>query len=551
MKAIKYSFLGLLLAGAALTSCQNSYDAPDLKIPVASLQPNTTLAEIKTMISEQYDGENDAVIPVGTKENGEHYIVHGRVISSDASGNIYQNLVIQDETAALTLSIREASMWTTYRVGQEIMVDVTGLYMGTYSGLYQLGWLDEYNGGPSMTFMSWFMFREHSEMNGEPNQVFSYVSPSDEWPADKPYCIVSTISELNAISATTEQGRNIMSQLVEIQNVSFVEGGKTTYADYQESNEQRQLQDAQGQTIAINNSGYATFYNDTLPEGTGTIRGILGYYQDKWQLTIRGLEDVMFETEGTQDTPYTVAEAIAMNNNGRTGWTTGYIVGSIAAGIQNVTSSDDIIFGQEGETFDNVVIAETPDEKDWTKCVAVNLPSGSKFRQYVNLVENANLIGKQLTVRGTFRAFYGMHGIVDNGGGLAEFEVDGVEFGDGTGSGTQSSPFKVQYLLENQDPMENIWVEGYIVGFVSGTNFSTGAVFGPYTNQDYNGANVIISDSPTGATVSTSIPVSCDRTNVGLKLNPGNLGKKIKFQGNAGTFMGTFGMSATTQYIFE
>ena len=546
--------MGLALIAAGLSSCQTSYDAPELQDPVAKMVPNTTLAEIKEMIAADYDGENDVVIPVGTKENGDHYIVHGRVISSDASGNIYQNLVIQDETAALTLSIREGSMWTSYRVGQEVVLDATGLYMGTYSGLYQLGWLDEYNGGPSMTFMSWFMFKNHSEKNGLPNQDFSYISLGDEWPSANPYCIVSTISELNSVSATSVQGRNLMSQLVEIQNVHFVEGGKTTFADYQESNEQRALQDAQGNSIVINDSGYATFYNDTLPEGTGTIRGILGFYQDKWQLTIRGLEDVMFDTEGTQDTPYSVSQVIAMNNNGRTGWTRGYIVGSVKAGISTVTSSDDIIFGAEGETFDNVIIAEKAGETDWTKCVAVSLPAGSKFRQFVNLVENDYLIGKALTVRGTFRPFYGMHGITNNGGGLAEFEVDGVEFGDGTGAGTQSSPFKVEYLINNPDPVDNVWVEGYIVGYVNGSDFATGATFNADVAgmTDYNNANVIISSSPTGATVANSVPVrTLDRTAQGLKANPSNLGKKVKIQGNLGPYLNAFGVATTTNWIFQ
>ena len=552
MKAIKYSLIGLALASLGLSSCQDSYDAPELQTPVATMQPNTTLADFKEFLETSItEAAVDAVV-VPEREDGSHYIIHGRVISSDASGNIYQNLVIQDETAALTLSIREASMWTSYRVGQDVVLDATGLYMGSYSGLYQLGWLADYNGAPSMTFMSWFMFLQHSEKNELPSDNYKYVSINSKWPSDAYYCIVTTISELNSISAATEQGRNVMSQLVEIQNVSFEEGGKNTYAEYQESNERRYVVDALGNKIALNNSGYATFHNDTLPEGTGTVRGILGYYQDAWQLTIRGLEDVIFDEQGTQEDPNTVTEAIAQNNNGRTGWTKGYIVGTVKAGVSTVTSSSDIAFGPDGETFDNVIIAAEPGETDWTKCMAVAIPANSQMFKYINLVENSYLYGKLLTVRGTYREFMGMHGIVDNGGGLSEFMVDGVEFGDGTGTGTQTSPFKVEYLLENQDPMNDVWVEGYIVGYVDGTDFNTGATFGvPGAGANYNGANVIISSSATGATVSNSVPVSCDRTNVGLKNNPGNLGRKVKFYGNAGTFLGAFGMSSTTQYIFE
>ena len=266
-----------------LTSCQNSYDEPKLGEPVATMKPNTTLAEFKEFLESSITVDVEEAVIVPEREDGSHYILHGRVISSDASGNIYQNLVIQDETAALTLSIREASMWTTYRVGQEVVFDATGLYMGSYSGLYQLGWLADYNGSPSLTFMSWFMFKEHSELNGMPNQNFKNVSLNDEWPVNNPYTIVTTISELNALSATTELGRNAMSQLVEIQNVSFVDGGKDTYAEYQESNERRYIQDALGNKIALNNSGYATFHNDSWRERDEPACGDSGCLFRKWR----------------------------------------------------------------------------------------------------------------------------------------------------------------------------------------------------------------------------------------------------------------------------
>ena len=555
MKNIKYSLIGLALLGAGFTSCQDSYDAPELETPVATMKPNTTLADFKEFLETSItDAGVDAVV-VPKREDGSDYILHGRVISSDASGNIYQNLVIQDETAALTLSIREASMWTNYRVGQEVVLDATGLYMGSYSGLYQLGWLDDYYGAPSMTFMSWYMFKEHSQMNGLPNQNFKYVSLNGEWPSENPYCIVTTIEELSALSATTTQGRNAMSQLVEIQNVSFVDGGKDTYAEYQESNERRYVQDALGNKIALNNSGYATFHNDTLPEGIGTVRGILGYYQEAWQLTIRDLGDVIFDEEGTQESPYTVAEGLAQENNGRTGWTRGYIVGSVKSGVAAVTSSDDIEFSANGETFNNVVIADNANEKDWTKCMIVELPANSLFRQYVNLVENDYMYGKVLTVRGSFNQFMGMNGITDTGGALTDFTVDGTEFGGQNGNGTQSNPYGVDFIIMNQSAAENIWIEGYIVGFVNGANFSTDAQFNNNSANmtNYAGANVILSSAPAGqADLSNSIPARvADRNAQGLLANPSNYGKKVKVLGNTGDYLGGFGIATSSQWIFE
>lgn len=421
MKSIKYSLVAMALTAAGLTGCQNSYDAPELQTPVADMEPTVTIAEVKQIIYDAItDPEEDVIIPVGTMDDGKHYIIHGRVISSDASGNIYRNLIIQDETAAMCLSINEGSMWTSYRVGQDVVMDLTGSYIGTNGCYYQVGWLSDYNGEESMGFMSWFQFKNSSELNGMPNQDFEYVSMNGPWPADKPYCIVTTIKDIVNLNSYSVAGYKAMSQLVEIQNVRFEEGGKEIYAAYQESNEYRWIVDQQGNRMPINNSGYSTFRADTLPTGWGNIRAILSYYQfstlnNKWQLILRDKDDVLFNLKGSQTNPYTVAEAIAQDNNGRVGWTKGYIVGSAKAGVTTVKSNDDVVFGK-GETIGNVLIAADKNEKDWTKCVVVELPSGSGLRQEVNLVENPGVIGYVLTVNGSFTEYLGMHGITGNNG---------------------------------------------------------------------------------------------------------------------------------------
>lgn len=72
-------------------------------------------------------------------------------MSSDESGNIYKNLVIQDtyseagETpSCITFSINANSLYASYRPGQEVVIDATDMYIGKYSGLQQFG-LPEYS----------------------------------------------------------------------------------------------------------------------------------------------------------------------------------------------------------------------------------------------------------------------------------------------------------------------------------------------------------------------------------------------------------------------
>lgn len=561
MKNIKYSFIGMVLVAMGLGGCQDKYDAPDLQIPEASMTPNMTIAQFKEYIQENIGDSGSDGFLIPKNEDGDDIVIHGRVVSCDASGNIYQNLCIQDETGAITFSVRQGNMWSYYRVGQDIVFNATGVYGGTYNNLYQLGWLDSYNDAPSMTFMSWDIFRQHTELNGLPESTIQYVSPNGiltgQWPSDKPYCVVfnsikdiTDISPATTTTATQVGGLSIMSQLVEIQNVRFEDGGVEPFAPYQET-VNRYIVDSSGAKIIVRNSGYSNFYSTMLPEGTGTIRGILSLFGSDWQLLLRDIDDVMFEgmPGDSKESALTVGEAISQENNGRNLWTKGYIVGSVKGGVDKVTSNDDIIFGKDADLPTNIVIAATPEVTNWEECIAIQLPAGSALRKYANLADNPQVLGELLYVKGMLTPYLGMHGLT---GDITEFEFESYVIEDNEGAGTQGSPYTVGYILDNPSEKSNIWVEGYIVGYVDGTDFASGATFSlPGADANYNGANVIISASPTGATIYNSIPVSCNRTTVGLKNNPANFGKKVKFYGNSGSFMGAFGMSLTTDAIIQ
>lgn len=481
-----------LAAVAGLTSCQADMDAPELVAPVATMQANTTILELKTAFENKTElvGWKDA-------DTETPYIIHGRVISSDATGNIYKSLVIQDETAALTFSVNQGSTYTDYPIGQEVVVNVTGLYMGYYRGLQQIGWLSTpYDDTPQLGFMAWDLFLGHSEKNGFPNPDVKYVTQDGEWPSDSPYCIVTSFDQLP--SAGTELMK-MQSQLVEFRNVYFEDGGKDTYAPYQES-VSRNLKNASGGSLVVRNSGYSNFYNEVLPEGSGTVRGILSYYSTgtpTWQLLLRGTWDVMITDKGQKADPYTVAEAISedVQNQGMSGWVTAYIVGSVKAGVQKVTSNDDIIFGANAEMDNNLILAGTPDETDWTKCIAVALPQGSSFREKCNLADNPGVYKKSILVNGILSTLYGMPGIVDNGGTGNDVEVEGVEIAGGstapTGAGTVESPFNceqaVQMCIQNgEESTVQYYTAGYIINI---KEVDTGS---------YGNAIFTIADNPEG-----------------------------------------------------
>ena len=412
MKHSKLYISAMLFAALAATSCDDNWDTPPMVAPVATIEANTSIEELKT---KYWQEANNCVDTIGYKDDGKtHYIIKGRVVSSDESGNIYKNLVIQDtyseagETpSCITFSINANSLYASYRPGQEVVIDATDMYIGKYSGLQQFG-LPEYSSsfGWQTTCMPLEFFKKHAQLNGfpEPEKIDTLRVPS----------IASLPTDAAGI-------RKYQSQLVRFDGVKFVNGGKETFASYQTTVSQN-LTDGNS-TIAVRTSGYSNFYYETLPEGEISVVGILGYFNNSWQLTLRSLSDCIYEEQiGTQNNPVDVAKAISLGNENYTRalWVKGYIVGAVAPGVSEVKSNADIEWTKA--TLPNtLVIADNASERDYKKCVVIDLPQGSALRTKANLADNPDNFGAPITLHGTIGKQYGITAITGNSGAANEF----------------------------------------------------------------------------------------------------------------------------------
>jgi len=118
------------------------------------------------------------------------------------------------------------------------------------------------------------------------------------------------------------------------------------------------------------------------------------------------------EGVGTKDSPYDVGAAKA-NQKSQKAWVKGYIVGGIKVGSHNsVTSNADVVFGAEDIRETAVLIAGSPNSKNYEECIVVNLPTGD-IRAAVNLVANAGNLGEEIMFYGTLRTYFGMAGVRD------------------------------------------------------------------------------------------------------------------------------------------
>lgn len=411
-----FLYLSVILLGAVLTGCSDDFDTPPMVVPTASRTPNMTIAEFKAKYWQDQVNYIDTV--------KEDIVIHGYVTSSDESGNIYKSLYIQDETGSLAISINGNSLNKDYRIGQEIVLPMQGYFVGKYNGQQQLGYPQYYERGGvwEATFLPLASWKALAQINGLPD------------PANIDTTTIK-ISDLGTDAATLQKYEGM---LVRIDNVKFeAADGAATFAN-SDATTNRNIVDAQGNTLVCRNSNYASFRSNVMPVGEGSVVGILSYYNTRngsagtWQLYLRDINDVVgfnTSTKGLETDPWTVDEAIAQENTGASGWVKGYVVGAVAPEVTNVRSNSDIEW-KAPTTLDNtLVIAPSADCTDYTKCLVVSLPQGTPFRQQANLKDWPEVYKTQISVKGTLATYMGTFGITGNSGARDEFKLSVVTGG--------------------------------------------------------------------------------------------------------------------------
>lgn len=325
MKAtIKY-IAGLLVAASTLTACNDNFELPPVIYPFDDLNVNATVQQVK---AHYWSQERNYVNTVGTLQDmglagdataaDEHVIIKGRIVSDMTSGNIYNSIVIQDGEYALNIAVRTNRLTRTYAYGQEIMLDATGLKIGGYNGLMQIGAEGTYNNAPSMTFMESTDFEGHSALIGSPDP-------------DKVEIPVVNMADIIAAKNSAEGLQKWQSRLVRFDNVTFDTPGQPLATD---QNTNRTFRDAAGNTMIVRTSSYASFKATPVPAGTGSVVGILSYYGSDWQILLNGTDGLIGFT-GAPDIPDTPGEAVTTLNQNfdastdiPAGWTQKQVAGN-------------------------------------------------------------------------------------------------------------------------------------------------------------------------------------------------------------------------------
>ena len=140
MKTKKYILFALATLGLA-TSCENlEWNAPDNPevgveaygnkyIQVTNLK---TIAELKSLYSNEINNNT-------LKQVKQPMQIKGIITGNDEGGNIYNSLYLQDNTGAIAISIGQGGLYGPFAIGQAVLIELEGLYVGGYGKQPQIG----------------------------------------------------------------------------------------------------------------------------------------------------------------------------------------------------------------------------------------------------------------------------------------------------------------------------------------------------------------------------------------------------------------------------
>lgn len=276
MKNLKY-FIFAAVCGL-FAACQNGdWDEPNY---TTAPYGNNDIQEKNVITIKQLIDKYPNVF-ASTDQNAlieDDIQIKGYVTGNDVGGNLYKQFCLQDATRGIIIAVNQGGICGFLPTGQEILVNLKGMYIGGYRKQPEIG--APYNGN-SIGRMSKDVWASHYKILGNINNVNPNV-----------------IAPVEFSDIMNDKDANC-AKLVKLTNVSFPEAdGTTTFAPQGESNTNRSIfynGKNQGTSVVVRTSSYADFAAMKLPQGTGTLYGIATRYNNVWQILIRQTSDIDFK----------------------------------------------------------------------------------------------------------------------------------------------------------------------------------------------------------------------------------------------------------------
>ena len=261
---------------AMLTSACHSWDAPSEDAGFDSygnpslIESNVkTIAQIKDMFKTQISNSDLILVD-------EPMQIKAIVTGNDEGGNVYKALYIQDNTDAIALSIDQSGMYTALPVGQCILIELKGLYVGGYEKQPQIGslYFNESKGIDQVGRMSRYEWSRHYKLLKSAEGIT--ITPK-------------VVDNINDLKLEEDCGRLVTLTDADGTKVFAPSDGSATLYN---GCANREITGISKDVAVIRTSTYAKFANMPMPTGKISITGIASRYRDVFQIMPRKQSDI-------------------------------------------------------------------------------------------------------------------------------------------------------------------------------------------------------------------------------------------------------------------
>jgi len=308
MKTIKIFFQTLLI-GLILNSCVqfDSYELPDLLIEEPNITPNTTLSTVKKALEQAFASNEDLLYTFPIEESPVY--TEAYVVSSDATGNFYKKIIVQDKavnpTSGLAILVNDPALNERFELGRKIYIKLDGLSISYDDGSSSP---DPSNTAPGVYTLG---FIDRSELVAIPAAAIKeHLFRSTE--------LATLVPQVVQATAITQ---NQLNTLVRLENQQFEKNqlDKSFAGEpYDEFDGFRMLRDcATATNIRLQTSTFSSFKSVIIPSGKGHIEGILTKdYSAKYLVVIvHSPAAVSFTDPARCDPNYLSCELVAMQRS--------------------------------------------------------------------------------------------------------------------------------------------------------------------------------------------------------------------------------------------
>ena len=310
----------LALTAIFAASC-HTWDEPSVKDGLESFgnkylkESNVvTVAELKDAFKTEITG---GTLKQVTKATQIKVIVTG----NDEGSNIYKTLYVADNTGGISISINKGGLFSEAPVGQCMLIELEGLYIGGYGQQPQIGTL---------------YIKKETQADGTIKET-QQVGRMDRYTWQEHYKLISSIKSLSTNPIKTNDMGMLdldrdFGKVVTLVGVVMKDAdGEKVFAPSDGSVKlsggcaNREVAN-QSTTVYVRTSTYAEFANMVMPVTKVNITGVLSRFANDVQIMPRSLKDIQPydgldyestwtptepEGDGSAASPFNIAAAIA------------------------------------------------------------------------------------------------------------------------------------------------------------------------------------------------------------------------------------------------